>query len=239
MPLTNWKPYTEHVQRGTDPSKDMIAGKYVNSQTVMIAAGPPVLDALVYNTLGTDMFAYPIGTVQSWTVGQNRAISQIFEVGSQRSYFISGRTVGSLGIGRVYYHGPSLLRALYAYAGDWQYPAVFDTLMGGNQAGSLISTLTSTGIVNQHNTKLDPGFGNVWMNLASDLFSQPIGLLMYWADSNETIVSAVYFENCYVPNLNVSGDANGLIIQESCSLMFERMRPIATATSVLMTQINS
>ncbi|MEC8306639.1 MAG: hypothetical protein VXZ72_02130, partial [Chlamydiota bacterium] len=80
--------------------------------------------------------------------------------------------------------------------------------------------------VNDHNVKIRPGFNNLYLNLASDLFSQPIGLLIKTVDSNEDTIGAVYAEACYIPNHSFSVDSNGLMIQEQASIQFERIVPV-------------
>ena len=135
--LSNWSPYGEYVQGG------MVDGKFMNAAYTMIAAGPPRLanmgtvtgvgallsPAADPNT--TDQLAYPIGVVQNFSLSHNMQVSRFFELGSVRSYFIPGRTMGQANLGRIMYHGPSLLRVLYAY---YQYaiaPATVDTLLVG------------------------------------------------------------------------------------------------------------
>lgn len=72
------------------------------------------------------------------------------------------------------------------------------------------------------------------MNLASDLFSQPVGMLMYVRDSNLDTYGAVYLESCYVPNHTWATDAQGVIIQESAAIQFERAVPVAVSSLSLI-----
>ena len=99
-----------------------------------------------------------------------RQFSRIFEIGSERSYFIGGRTVGQLGLSRVYYHGASLLRVLYAYYKDDQGAVTIQPMWPNSVADSF---------ANIHDVIIPPGYENIYLNLASDLFAQPVGLLMY------------------------------------------------------------
>jgi hypothetical protein len=48
-------------------------------------------------------------------LSQSKQLQRLFEIGSSRSYFIPGRVIGSITLGRVLYHGPSLLKVLYAH----------------------------------------------------------------------------------------------------------------------------
>ena len=227
--LSNWSPYGEYVQGG------MVDGRFMNAAYTMIAAGPPRLAnmglvnagaAVNFSDEASDQLAFPIGVVQNFSISHNMTVSRFYELGSVRSYFIPGRVMGQANLGRIMYHGPSLLRVLYAYYQDAVAPATVDTLLGGVSASTM---------PNPHNVKIQPGFENVYLNLASDLFTQPIGLLLMLKDSNEDTMAAVYLESCYIPNHSLSTDAMGTVIQEQVSIQFERAVPIATSVVGLIT----
>lgn len=226
--LSNWSPYGEYVQGG------MVDGRFMSAAYTMIAAGPPRLANMGgvtavgagLNTTAGDQLAYPIGVVQSFSLSHNMGLSRFYELGSVRSYFVPGRTQGQLSLSRVMYHGPSLLRAMYAYYQDALPPTTIETMLGGLSAATM---------PNPHNVKIEPGFENIYLNLASDLFTQPIGLLLMLKDSNEDTLSATYFEACYIPSHALSTDAMGTVIQEQVAIQFERAIPIATEVVGLIT----
>lgn len=237
--LNNFSPYHNRVQEG------MTDGRFMNAAYTVIAAGPPRLSNMGLNRQvgeqiatggsGSEMVAYPIGIIQNFSLGHNMTISRFFEIGSHRSYFIPGRAMGQFSMSRVMYHGPSLLRVLYAYYTDGaqqdpDIPALYQ-----NQGSLLDSTR------NIHDVKMPPGYENIYLNLASDLFTQPIGLMLIMKDSNEKTMGAFYLESCYIPNHNLGTDAMGTIIQEQVSIQFERVVPIKTNVIGLITsddQIN-
>lgn len=237
--LKDWSPYSKYVQGGL---KD---GNFANGQFVLICAGPPHMSNFGGPAaLGRSDVVYPIGLTQNVSLSHNRAISRIFEIGSERSYFIAGRTVGQLSLSRVYYHGPSLLRCMWAYYADTgDYPNVQSLLenspgaadpanhpyAGGPALGS--SPATTGGL---HDVKIPPGFENVFLNLASDLFSQPIGLFLILRDSEENSLAAAYLEQCYVPTHTWATDSQGLVIQESVGVQFERLVPVNTNSVALL-----
>ncbi len=220
--LSNWSPYENNVQGG------LADGTFMNAAYTVIAAGPPRLAnvggpeflgaALASSNPGEDYLAYPIGVVQNFNLSHNTQISRIFELGSVRSYFIPGRTMGQIGLGRVMYHGPSLLRVLYAYYADIIPPTLVNPVF--NNAGALLS--------NPHDVIIPPGYENIFLNLASDLFTQPIGMLLLLKDSGENTMGAGYFESCYIPNHSMSTDAMGTLIQETAAIQFERLVPVNT-----------
>jgi hypothetical protein len=221
--LKDWSPYKRHVQGGL---KD---GDFANGQFVLLCAGPPHMS--FFNNAEGDDIVYPIGLTQNLALSHNRVFSRIFEIGSERSYFIPGRTVGQLTLSRVYYHGPSLLRCLWAYYKDTKGDAPDINEVFGDFDFTDIGPYDSAGGVlgALHDVQIPPGFDNVFLNLASDLFSQPIGLLLILRDSEEQNLAACYLEQCYVPTHTWATDSQGLIIQESVGIQFERLVPLKTS----------
>ena len=222
--LDTWKPYQEYVQGG------LVDGQFMNASFTLLAAGPPRLSALgetAFFAGGSSQFVYPIGIVQNFNLSHNRQFNRVFEIGSERSFFISGRTMGQLGLSKIMYHGPSLLRVLYAYYQDLFPPSIVPSLIGANNLAALT-------VANPHDVKIPGGFENMFLNLASDLFAQPVGLLMYFRDSNEDTVGASYLESCYIPNHTIATDAQGTVIQENAAVQFERLIPVAVNALALV-----
>ena len=147
--LSNWSPYEDNVQGG------MSDGRFMNAAYTVLAAGPPRLAnvggasflgaTLAAGNSSADMIAYPIGVVQNFSLGQQLQISRFFELGSTRSYFIPGRSIGQMQLSRVMYHGPSLLRVLYAYYQDIIPPTLVDPVFAnvGSTYGSSCSYSSS------------------------------------------------------------------------------------------------
>jgi len=214
-----WNPYTSFVQPSLD---DTI---FLSSEMTYLAAGPPRLAsiggsvaaaALLSASGGNDIsFAMPMGLLQSFSLGQSMNLMRFWEIGSNRSYFIPGKVVGSISLARVMYHGPSLLRILYSYYQDIVPPTVIPAVFPNNIK-----------LINPHNTVLPPGYENLFLNLASDLFRQPMGLLMYMRDTNDQTVGAYYFEQCFVPQHGLQYDGQGIVMQEQCTIQYERIVPV-------------
>ena len=216
--LPNWNFFNRNVQGG------LLEGRYLNAAFTLVAAGPPRLAATAANGAEVDLggdIAYPVGVLQQIGVNQQSQIMRLWEIGSERSYFIRGRTSGSISLGRIMFHGPSLLRVLYAYMKD---PAgKFDQLYDNNAQAN---TNVSGNVNSKKEFVLDPGYENLWIDLASDVFSQPIGLLFYLRDSNEDTVGAFYAEYCMITNHSWSTDAGGTVLTEQAGLFYERLIPI-------------
>lgn len=230
--FTDWAPYSNYVQAG------MVDGAYANAGFTMLAAGPP----RIANIGGASAFArsmagyganelvHPIGIVQNFNLSHTRQFSRIFEIGSERSYFIGGRTVGQLGLARIYYHGASLLRVLYAYYQDLIPPTVVPPMWQNSGQESM---------ANPHDVIIPPGYENIYLNLASDLFAQPVGIMMYIRDVNQDTLGAMFFEACYMPNHTWQTDSQGVLIQESVAIQFERGVPVGVAALNLIGSPNA
>jgi hypothetical protein len=234
--LANWSPLTDQV----DASKQR-DGEYISASFMMIAAGPPRLSAIgsaaaagIGVAAGGASWALPIGLTQNFQLGQNSGFARFWEIGSDRSYFIRQRTVAQAGFGRVMYHGPSLLRMLYAFYYDDIPPTLIDQFQ--NVSPNFGPPPASGGgtIVNPHNVLVPPGYENIYLNLASDLFSQPCGLLLYMKDSNQATMGAVYLEETYIPSHSLATDAQGCVVQEQVSLQPERVVPVAVTSIALI-----
>ena len=224
--VAEWDYFNRNVQSG------LVEGRYMNAAFTMLAAGPPRLSAISTSDPAEaaegEQLAYPIGIVQSFNLGQTSQVMRLWEIGSERSYFVRGRTMGQLGLGRIMYHGPSLLRVLYAYLGegaDGDTSTKFDALYT-NTARSQLNTNSTSTYASKNEYNFNPGYENLWLDLASDVFSQPVGLLLYMRDSNNDTVGAFYFEYCMISNHGFATDAGGTILTENAAIMYERMIPI-------------
>ena len=218
--ISNWDFFNRNVQSG------LLEGRFLNAAFTLVAAGAPRLDALHTDGEVGDI-AYPVGVLQSVGVGQSSQIMRVWEIGSQRSYFIRGRTAGQMALGRIMYHGPSLLRVLYAYASgeDASGEALFQALYGTGTAQTKLNW-GATGEGKNSQFEVPPGYENLWINLASDVFDQPIGMLIILRDSNNQTYGAFYVEYCMVQNHNFQTDAGGTILAENVSLVYERIEPV-------------
>jgi hypothetical protein len=221
----------------------MTDGRYATGGFTMLAAGPPRLAniggaAALAGAIASggqagqaaNQVVFPMGITQNYSLSHNRTFARIFELGSDRSYFIGGRTVGQVGLGRVYYHGASLLRTLYAYYQDLVPPTLVPAMFPNAGAQAM---------QNPHDVVIPPGYENIYLNLASDLFAQPVGLLTYIKDVNQETLGAIFLEACYVPQHSFSTDAQGVLIQEQVGLQFERAVPVNVTGVTLISATNS
>lgn len=225
--FSTWDFQNYHIQQ------DLRGGQFVSAESTLVAAGLPNLSN--YSESDGDLTVYPIGLLESVAVQQNKQLQRIFEIGSSRSYFIPGRTIGSLSIGRTFYFGPSLLRALYAY-----YKSDGDSAkIGTAAAGATISIgdpareiadpaaiLIDTGYEDMHVVLRPPGEDYFYVDLASDLFAQPTGMAIYFKDYNSNSVGAFYLNECYVQGHQMTISSGSVLIMEGVSLQFDSITPI-------------
>lgn len=208
--------------------QEVTGGQFINAESTLIAAGPPSITDANGATVAGEV-VYPIGMLETFGLQQSRQLQRIFEIGSSRSYFIPGRTIGSISLGRTFYYGPSLLRVLYAY---WN----------GGTDGFNVGTATKTGDFpkdgnapllsrNDKNRKLNrnPGYGYMLIDLASDLFAQPTGMAVYFKDANHDTFGGFYLEECYVQGHQMTVSSGSVLIMEGASLQYDLLVPMNVA----------
>ena len=169
-------------------------------------------------------------------IQQQKQVQRIYEVGSSRSYFIPGRVAGGVSLGRVFYYGPSLLRVIYAY-----YKNEANNITIGNEDRSLIDVgtpnerrnpneslidLNAINTASIHSVQQSPGDDYFFINLASDIFNQPTGLAIYFKDSNDNLIGAMYLEDCMVNSHRMNISSGSVLISEGSSMEFDRVVPI-------------
>jgi hypothetical protein len=217
--------YIDPAPDGSLSDSPVSINDIIESGTVLIAAGPADLDAASQDDLGVRIA--PIGLVETAQISMSKPLSRIFEIGSKLSYIIPGRVVGGIGLSRVFFDGPSLLKAIYrgevkADAADTQSKFV-----------KFVSNKYKDSQGNEAYQKFDNiGSGNLAINLASSFFNQPCGLAFYFRDQQNDAVASIYFEGCHVSTHNIGISANMNVLTEAINMEFIRCRPIVTqATS--------
>jgi hypothetical protein len=215
--FSNWDFLNYRVQ------SELKGGQFVSAESTLVAAGPPTLPS--GNTGAENGIAYPIGLLESVGLQQSRQLQRIFEIGSTRSYFVPGRTVGSLSLGRTFYYGPSLLRVLYAYyssAASASGPAI------GTGATQSTKTLlgANTAIDGLHQIRRTPGYGFMFIDLASDLFAQPTGIAIYFKDANYETLGGFYLEETYIQGHQMNISSGSVLIMEGASAQYDRIVPL-------------
>lgn len=228
---------TDHVQR------ELNAGSFVNSATILIAAGPPYIEHLGDGISGVNISAgaqgsktavsstgnlktYPIGVVENANLSQARQLQRLFEIGSKRSYFIVGRNIGSLTLARTLFYGPNLMRVLYAYVdkdrfqGDdgWEK----NLLEGVDKFSGGPATTDGT----KDSIDNPPGYADFMPNLDSDLFDSPFGLFFYLESANNKTYGGFYLEEAYINAHQMNISSSSTLVAEGVTIQYDQMIPI-------------
>ena len=232
--VSQWKFHEQHVQSSIDDF-----GSFIRAASVLIAAGPPKLSTRfsaqqnpgVLPSLLDDI-AHPMGVVENFALAQNKQLQTIFEIGSDRRFFIPGRTINNLSLSRVLIDGPSLLKITHNYY--LPFPGASAPTNGplgevkfGNQANR-VKTI-----------KDQPGQDHMFLNLASDLFDLPIGILIMFKNNCEQLVAASYLEKCMVNSHNMNVNASSVLVAEAANFQFDRVVPVNLQGTVADTLISN
>lgn len=237
--LGNWDFGTQHVQQNLN------GGDFVNSQSCIICATAPraeMLSDVAEGSIGVanaasgedndaPAYAIPIGIVSDFGLQQQKQMAKIYEIGSARSYTVSsGRTDIGLQLNRVIYRGPNLLAMLMAY-----YPEEYlkearainmpDQALGMKMHSGIKLNKAVEYVKNLPEIYLTPGYNNFWINLASNLFSQPLGLLLVMQDQNKRPTASIFLEDCYIQSHGFSVSSASAILAESVSITADRIVP--------------
>jgi hypothetical protein len=239
--FSGWDWHTKHVE---DRLKQ---GEYVSAETILIAAGPPRFDQVAFAGAGASAAnqqntapaavgagaVYPIGLIENFGLSQNKQLQRLFEIGSKRSYFVPGRNIASFSLGRVLFWGPSLMRVMYAY-----YPHSKILLANGatadeasNEDGIFVAgkDLDAPNVVNAPGTVMGSDAerkASFYINLASDLFNQPLGLMVYMKDIRDQIYSSFYLEDCYIQAHQLNLNASSVLVAEGVSGQCDTVVPV-------------
>ena len=233
--FSGWDFSNYHVQ------KELAGGQFVSAETSLIAAGPPEISpGNIYSaaaSTGTGVAVstvYPIGLIENAGLSQSKQLQKIFEVGSSRSYFIPGRVIGSVNLGRIFYYGPSLLRVMYAYYYNNSNSINIGTAPGsatitlddGSSTINPLARLLDSGTTGFHKVKNSPGEDYFYVNLVSDLFNQPTGLAFYFKDASFNSVGAFYLEQLYIQGHQFSVSSGSVLVMEGAAGQYDRIVPI-------------
>lgn len=218
--VERWNFRTQHVQRELEPQD------FINAATVLIAAGPPRIvspgdlsglsqaDAQKFQAT----YLFPIGIVENMTIVSNRQLQILFEIGSKRQFYIPGRVVPQISLARTLFNGANILRALYAYYPAAQLPGRTTDLVQPTPNGT-------QGIVIDPIAEV-PGFQDFFINLNSDLFDRPFGLLMILKDQANKPYGSFYLENAFINNHQMTVNASSTLVAEGTTIQFERIVPV-------------
>lgn len=213
--MARWDFKHHHVQQFSNTE----TASQLGAKAVLISVGPPTWDQQNGGQ------AIVMGMVQSLSMQQQRQILEIFEIGSERRYYIDNPHRAQLNLTRALISGPSILKILGS-----------GLINRGMGAGSKAVVDDSIFQSNDINAAAPDEDANFWINLASDLFNNPLGILLqfeeFHGDGTSSNYGSVYLQNCKIQGHSIAMQSQMWLIQEDVSLLFEYAVPIAPVQTV-------
>lgn len=209
--LDNWNFRSYHM--GVDQGG--VNTNAITPENFLVCSGPARLEQL-----GTDFSTkvFPLGMLDSVSISQQKMLQQVREIGSRRSYVISSYAMGNMAISRIMYSQASLLRVLSIAKGDLEN---IDNPAGAGNSNAFTGNNVPTATASR----------DFWINLQSEVFDRPQGLLFYILDQRNLPYGAFYAEEAQIQNHNIGFSAQGISIMEQCSLIFDRLVPVAVSAT--------
>lgn len=194
-----------------------IGSNHISTSGVLVSFAPPELSRDNISRKATT-----VGLIQNLSLNQQRQVLKFFEYGNEEYQMVAGKPRHTLSINRALFDGPSLLKYIgYAYSENDHRgsPLFYRELMSdlGYTDGSLLSEV--------------PGTSDFWVNLASDLFENPIGIFINikqkMPNGRKVDYGGVFLENCIVNNHSITFDSNRRLLVEQMTMEVGRPIPLA------------
>lgn len=211
--MGNWDFQHKAVQQYDNPESSAQLG----SKAVLISFGPPYHNQNAKTVVS--------GFVQNLNMNQQKQIQEIFEIGSQRRYWADNPTRNNMSINRALFSGPSLLKV----AGM----GLLNRGMNADDLEGVSDHLFKGGDLNAAGSGKDKNF---WINLGSDLFKNPLGIMLefreFYGNGKSDAYGSVYLTNAKISGHSLNMQAGRWMMQESMQLRFERAVPLSKGSTV-------
>ena len=213
--MARWDFKHHHVQQFDNTE----TASQLGAKAVLISVGPPTWDQ---NEGGQ---AIVMGMVQNLTIQQQRNIMEIFEIGSERRYFVDNPHRAQINISRALISGPSILKIVGS--------GLINRGLKESESPKVDESIFRTNDINAAAPDKD---ANLWMNLATDLFNNPFGMLRmfeeFHGDGTSSNYGSVYLQNCKVQGYSLGMQSQMWMIQEDMNIPFEYAVPIAPVKTI-------
>jgi len=210
---TAWDFKGQYVSDLAEDSLERFGQYSATPDSTMLFAGPSRFTGLAGNTAELT----PIGLTDGIALQSSPQLQRLYEIGSNRAFFTRGKTMSSVSFSRVLADQANILMALTA---------------------NTYRPLQSTG--GQNGPSATPNI-NVAMNIDSEYFSTPFGLMLLFktrggpsstagsgvSPGNGKILTAIYLEYCMFSNYSFQVANQSPVIMEGLSIEFDRIVPIA------------
>lgn len=200
---TGWNFKEEYVTGLNDgQSYERFSQFSATPDTTVLFAGPARFNGLA----GDSSVLMPIGLVDNIQMSSGSQLTQMYEIGSNRSFFTRGKTQHSITLSKMLADQQNILQALTknAYRPDI------------NSSGQ--SAPGSDG-------------SNIMLNLDSEYFNVPFGLMLLFKTRGGNggegkVLAATYLEYCMFSNYSFAVAAASPVIAENISIQYDRPVPV-------------
>lgn len=204
---TAWDWKGEYVSNLAEEGYERFSQFSATPDTTIMFAGPARFTGLAGDT-GSLL---PIGLTDGINYSSDAQLARLYEIGSNRAFFTRGKTAAAISFSKMLADQQNILRALTLNA----YRPVMNT-DGVKAPGA------------------DSPNPDIMMNLDSEYFSVPFGLLLVFKTrgggaGTGKILSAVYLEYCMFAGYNFNITATAPVIVEGISIQFDRPVPVSFA----------
>lgn len=200
---TNWDWKGEYMSKLSDDSLERFSQFSATPDTTAMFAGPARFNALSGSSSASNLLT-PIGLVDGIQMSQAPQLAQLYEIGSNRSFFTRGKTAHSITFSKMLADQKNILTALsqHSYRPD----------------------------MNDDGVK--SGDSDIALNLDSERFSVPFGLLLVFKTrggngGDGKILAATYLEYCMFANYSFAVSSGSPVIAENIAIQYDRPIPVA------------
>lgn len=211
---TAWDFKGQYVSDLAEDSLERFGQYSATPDSTMLFAGPARFTGLAGNTAELT----PIGLTDGIALQSSPQLQRLYEIGSNRAFFTRGKTQSSVSFSRVLADQSNILMALTA---NTYRP--LQAIAGQNAPAP---------------TSPNP---NIGMNIDSEYFSTPFGLMLLFktrggpsstagsgvSPSNGKILTAIYLEYCMFSNYSFQIANQSPVIMEGLGIEFDRVVPVA------------
>lgn len=203
---SNWDWKSSYVSSlGESDSMERFSQFSASPDTTMMFAGPARFTGLAGGGISE---LTPIGLVDNIAFQQNAQLMRLFEIGSNRSFFTRGKTAPVISFSKVLADQANIMKSMTTAA--YRPDMATDGTASPGAEGS-----------------------NVFMNLDSEYFAVPSGLLLVLksrgggGDGYGRVLSAVYLESVMLEGYSFQVTSQQPVIVENISAQYDRAVPVS------------
>jgi hypothetical protein len=202
---TSWDWKNDYVSALEEDGYERFSQFSATPDSTLLFAGPARFTGLS----GDASILTPIGLVDGIQFQADAGLQRLYEIGSNRAFFTRNKTQHALSLGKMLADQSNILYALSQVA----YRPVQDT-GGFGEPGA------------------ESPNPNIMMNLDSEYFAVPFGLLMLFktrggGDGFGKVLSAVYLEYAMFQNYAFQVASQSPVIVENVAIQFDRPVPVS------------